>query len=60
MIAIYLVIVIYYLLCMLLLFKGKFVALVTQYPKKPKDKVILYGELLYACRGIISEFEFFM
>ena len=36
------------------------VALVSQYPKSPKGKVILYGELLYTCREIISEFEFFM
>ena len=39
---------------------GEIVALVSQYPKIRKGKVILYGELLYTCREIISEFEFFM
>ena len=39
---------------------GEVVALVSQYPKSPKGKVILYGELLYFCREKISEFEFFM
>ena len=39
---------------------GEIVALVSQYSKSPKSKVILYGELLYTCREIISELEFFM
>ena len=39
---------------------GEVVALVSQYLKIPKGKVILYGELLYTCKEIISEFEFFM
>ena len=37
---------------------GEVVAVVSQYPKSPKDKVILYGELLYTCREIMSEFDF--
>ena len=41
-------------------FVGEAVALLSQYPKSPKGKVILYGELLYTCREIISEFEFFI
>ena len=39
---------------------GEVVALVLQYPKSPKGKVILYGELLYTCGEIKSDFEFFM
>ena len=39
---------------------GEVVALVSQYPRSPKSRVILYGELLYTCREMISEFEFFM
>ena len=32
------------------------VAFVSQYPKSPKGSVIWYGELLYPCNEIISEF----
>ena len=39
---------------------GEVVALVSQYPRSPKSKVILYGEILYTCREMISEFELFM
>ena len=45
---------------MLLFFAGEFVALVSQDPRSPKGRVILYGEKLYTCREMISEFEFFM
>ena len=34
--------------------------MVSQYPRSPKSSVILYGESLYTCREMISEFEFFM
>ena len=33
---------------------------VSQYPRSPKGKVILYGELLYTGREMKSEFELFM
>ena len=36
------------------------VAFVSQYPESPKGSVIGYGELLYTCNEIISEFEWFM
>ena len=39
---------------------GEVVAFVSQYPKSPKVSVIWYGELLYTCNEIISEFESFM
>ena len=39
---------------------GEAVAIVSQYPKSPKGNVIWYGELLYTCKEIISEFECFM
>ena len=39
---------------------GEVVALVSQYPRNPKGRVILYGELLDTCREITSEFEFFI
>ena len=39
---------------------GEVVAFVSQYPKNPKSSVIWYGELLYTCYEIISEFECFM
>ena len=32
----------------------------SQYPKSPKGSVIWYGELLYTCNEIISEFECFI
>ena len=41
-------------------FAGKVVAFVSEYPKSPRAKVIWYGELLYTCNEIISEFECFM
>ena len=41
-------------------FVGKVVAFVSQYPKSPRDSVIWYGELLYTCNEILSEFECFM
>ena len=41
-------------------FVGEVVAFVSQYPKSPKGSVIWYGELLYTCNEIISEFECFM
>ena len=50
-------------------FVGEVVALVSQFREKtkgrvlkvgPKGRVILYGELLYTCRGMMSDFEFFM
>ena len=41
-------------------FVGEVVALVSQYPRSPKGRVILFDELLYTCREIISEFYFFM
>ena len=43
-----------------LTFVGEVVALVSQKPSRPRDKFILYGELLYTSREITSEFEFFM
>ena len=36
------------------------VALFSQYPRSQLGSVILYGEVLYICREIISEFEFFL
>ena len=36
------------------------VALVSQYPRRPRGRVILYGEFLYTGREIMSEFEFFI
>ena len=41
-------------------FVDEVVALVSQYPKSPKDSVIWYGELLYTCNEIISEFKCFI
>ena len=41
-------------------FVGEVVAFVSQYPKSPKGSVICYGELLYTCNEIISEFECFI
>ena len=41
-------------------FVGEIVALVSQYPRSPKNRVNLNGEIFYTCRKIISEFEFFM
>ena len=41
-------------------FVGEVVAFVSQYPKSPKGSVICYGELLYTCNEIISEFNCFM
>ena len=40
-------------------FVGEVVALVSQYPRSPKSRVILNGEILYTCREMISEFEIF-
>ena len=37
---------------------GKIVALISRYPKSSKGNVILYGELLYTCKEIISELVF--
>ena len=39
---------------------GEIVALVSQYPKNPKGNIILYGELLYTCKKVISELVFFV
>ena len=39
---------------------GEIVALVSQKPNNPRGRVMLYGELLYICKEIISEFESFM
>ena len=39
---------------------GEVVAFVSQYPKSFSGSVILFGEFLYTCREIMSEFEFFM
>ena len=39
---------------------GEVVAFVSQYSRSPKGNVIWYGELLYTCREIVSEFECFM
>ena len=39
---------------------GEVVAFVSQYPKSPKGSVIWYGQLLYTCKEIISEFECFI
>ena len=39
---------------------GEVVAFNSQYPKNPRGNVIWYGEILYTCNEIISEFEFFM
>ena len=36
------------------------VALVSHYPRSRKSRVVLNGEILYTCREMISEFEFFM
>ena len=41
-------------------FVGEVVAFVSHSPKNPKGSVIWYGELLYTCNEIISEFESFM
>ena len=41
-------------------FVGKYMAFVSQYPKSLEGNVIWYGELLYTCNEIISEFECFM
>ena len=41
-------------------FVGKVVAFVSQYSKSPRGNVIWYGELLYTCNEIISEFECFI
>ena len=41
-------------------FVGEVVAIVSQYPKSPRSNVICYGELLYTCNEIMSEFEFFI
>ena len=41
-------------------FVGKIEAFVSQYPKSPRGNVIWYGELIYTCNEIISEFECFM
>ena len=38
---------------------GENVAFVSRYPENPKGSVIGYGELLYTCNEIISEFEWF-
>ena len=42
------------------LFVGKVVAFASQYPMSPRGNIIWYGELLYTCNEIISEFECFM
>ena len=39
---------------------GIFVTFVSQYPKSSKSFVIWYGELLYTCKELISEFDSFM
>ena len=39
---------------------GEIVAFVSKYPKGPRGNVILYGELLYTCEKIMSEFVFFV
>ena len=39
---------------------GETVALVSQKPKIPSGKVILYGELFYMYREIVPELESFM
>ena len=36
------------------------VAFVSQCPKSLRGNVIWYGELLYTCNEIMSEFEFFI
>ena len=41
-------------------FVGKIVAFLSQYPKSPKSSDIWYGELLYTCNQIISEFDCFI
>ena len=41
-------------------FVVKVVAFVSQYPKSPKSSFIWYGELLYTCNEIISDFECFI
>ena len=41
-------------------FVGEVVEFVSQNHKSPRGRVILYGELMYTCREIMSEFEFFM
>ena len=40
-------------------FVGEVFALVSQYPRSPRGRVIFYGKLLYTCREILSEMEFF-
>ena len=39
---------------------GEVVALVSQYPRSPRGRVILYGKLFYKCGEKMSELEFFM
>ena len=41
-------------------FVGKIIALVSQKPKNPRGRVILYGELLYTYKEIMSDFESFI
>ena len=41
-------------------FVGEVVAFVSQYPKSPRANIIWYGELLYTCNEITSEFECLM
>ena len=38
---------------------GWIVSFVSQYPKKPRGNVVLYGEFLYTSRDIMSEFVSF-
>ena len=40
-------------------FVGEVVAFVSQYPRSPSGNVIWYGELLYTCNEMISEFDYF-
>ena len=37
---------------------GEIFAFVPQYPKSPRGNVVLYGEFLYTCKEIISEYAF--
>ena len=39
---------------------GEIVAFNSKIPKIPRGNVILYGELLYACKEIVSEFVYFV
>ena len=41
-------------------FMVEVVAFVSHYPMNPKGNVIWYGELLYTCRKLISEFACFV